>query len=96
VVGDEKVSVFGKYRPVVEDKVKALPADKAAELIEIQAAAKKDALVTVAIFPCIMLACYLLLIVYFKAQGGYKPKIIISEKEEALLMTGGAVAADEF
>ena len=46
--------------------------------------------VTTAIFPCVMLVCYLGLIGYFRLKGGYKPKIIISEKEEALLMTGGA------
>ena len=58
--------------------------------------AKKDALMTVAIFPCIMLVCYLGLIVYFKSQGGYKPKILISQEEEAKLMTGGATGPDEF
>ena len=38
-----------------------------------------------------MLVCYLGLILYFRSKGGYKPQIIISEKEEELLMTGGAV-----
>ncbi len=38
-----------------------------------------------------MFVCYLGLIVYFQAKGGYKPQIIISEKEEELLMTGGSV-----
>jgi hypothetical protein len=52
-------------------------------------------LTTVAIFPCIMLVCYLALIVYFKSQGGYKAKMLISESEEELLMTGGAVGPAE-
>ncbi|MFO0959193.1 MAG: MFS transporter [Isosphaeraceae bacterium] len=96
VVADEKVSLFGAYKPLKEGEVEQLPEAQKAEIDDIKAGAKKDALMTVAIFPCIMLVCYLILLGYFKTQGGYKPKILISEKEEQLLMTGGAVAADEF
>jgi hypothetical protein len=91
VVGEPKVSVFGTYKALDEKKVDALPAEQKAEIKEIEAAAKKNALMTVAILPVIMFICYLALILYFKSQGGYKPKIIISEKEEELLMTGGSV-----
>jgi len=35
--------------------------------------AKKSALMTVAVFPAIMLVCFLILIFYFRAKGGYKP-----------------------
>jgi hypothetical protein len=38
-----------------------------------------------------MLVCYLAMILYFRSKGGYKPQMIISEKEEELLMTGGAM-----
>ena len=43
-----------------------------------------------------MLACYLGLVLYFQTKGGYKPQILISEKEEELLMTGGAVGPAEY
>ena len=39
----------------------------------IQGNAKKGALKTVAIFPIIMLLCYIGLILYFRSKGGYKP-----------------------
>jgi hypothetical protein len=35
--------------------------------------AQHSALGTMAIFPCAMLACYLLMLAYFKTKGGYKP-----------------------
>jgi MFS family permease len=82
VIGDEKVSVFGRYRPVVAEKVAALDEAQTTELKGVQAEAKKSALTTVAIFPGIMLACYLALLLYFRSKGGYKPQVILSEKEE--------------
>jgi hypothetical protein len=91
VIGDLKPSIFGDYKPINMTKVEKLPEIDKELVTNIQDASKRNVLVVTAIFPAIMLVCYLCLIVYFKAKGGYKPKIIISEKEEALLMTGGAM-----
>ena len=91
VVAGEKASVFGAYQPLDPEKVNELPAEEQATVEGVQAEAKKDALMTVAIFPCVMLAGYLALIVYFQMRGGYKPKVLVSDKEEALMMTGGTV-----
>ncbi len=99
VVGDTKTSVFGSYQALDEAKVAALDpgvADKKDQvqknlIEEIGFDAKKNALATVAILPCIMFASYLALILYFRSKGGYKPQMIISDKEEELLMTGGAM-----
>ncbi|MBX6313180.1 MAG: MFS transporter [Isosphaeraceae bacterium] len=96
VVDGEKLSVFGTYRPIDPKRVEALPAAQQKQVAAIQETAKKDALMTVAIFPCIMFACYLGLLLYFQAKGGYQPQTLITEKEEELLMTGGAVGPDEF
>jgi len=96
VIGEPKVSVFGTYRSVDDKKKDALPADQQAKINTIDASAKKNALATVAILPCIMFAAYAALILYFKSKGGYKPQTLISEKEEELLMTGGAPTADGF
>ena len=96
VIGEPKTSVFGTYRSVDDKKKDALPADQQAKITSIDVAAKKNALATVAILPCIMFACYAALILYFKAKGGYKPQILITEKEEALLMAGGAPAPDGY
>ena len=72
VLGDEKTSVLGRYRAVDPDKVTALSAESKAIVDETTATAKKDALGTMAIFPGIMLACYLVLIAYFQSRGGYR------------------------
>lgn len=88
---EEKTSVYGKYKALDPAKVAKLEGDEKAEVAGITDAAKRNVLLTVAAFPCVMLACYIGLVLYFRSKGGYRPQIIISEKEEALLMTGGAL-----
>jgi MFS family permease len=87
----EKTSVYGNYKALDPAKVAKLEGDEKAEVVAIEDAAKRNVLLTVAAFPCVMLVCYLGLVLYFRSKGGYKPQIIISEKEEEMLMTGGAV-----
>ncbi len=71
VAGPEKTSVFGTYNSLEEDKIKALSEEEKKAVTDAKDLSKKNALSTVAIFPCFMLACYVLLILYFKAKGGY-------------------------
>ena len=96
VIQPPKQSIFGPYSAVDQKKVDALPEASKAEVTTIQDASKRNVLVVTAIFPCVMLACYLGLVAYFRSKGGYKPQVIISEKEEELLMTGGAAGPSEF
>ena len=96
VIQEPKQSVFGEYRAVDPKKVDALAEGPKAEVTAIQEAAKRNVLVVTAIFPGVMLVCYLGLIAYFRSRGGYKPQIIVSEREEELLMTGGAVGPAEY
>jgi hypothetical protein len=42
-----------------------------------------------------MFVCYMILILYFKFQGGYKPQILVTEKEEEGIMMGGVAAPSE-
>ena len=72
VIGEEKTSVFGKYRSIDQEKRAALSTVEEDVIKTIDASAKQNALLTVAIFPTIMFFCYLILIFYFKAKGGYK------------------------
>jgi len=81
IVAEEKTSVFGKYKPLNQDKVATLSSDEKSIIESITAVAKKNALATVAIFPTIMLVCYLILIFYFKAKGGYKA-VVLEEQTE--------------
>jgi len=72
VVGGEKTSVFGKYRAVDQNKTSLLNSNEKNIITSITATAKKNALMTVAIFPAIMLLSYLILIFYFSRKGGYE------------------------
>jgi MFS family permease len=71
IAGAEKESVFGSYHPIDSEKVKSLPVEDQDQVKAAKELSKKEALRTVAIFPCFMLACYVILILYFKAKGGY-------------------------
>ncbi len=73
VIGEEKLSVFGKYQPIDNDKLAAASDDDKAVIKGVQDGAKKNALYQVAIFPIVMLVGYILMILYFKSRGGYKP-----------------------
>ncbi len=68
----EKKSVFGRYNSLDLDGVAEADQEDQDVIMGIQNTAKKSALATVAIFPIIMLACYLFLIFYFRRKGGYK------------------------
>ena len=61
--------LLGAYDAVVPDKVTP---DVAADVAAATETARQQALATVAVFPLILLACYLLLMLRFRAQGGYR------------------------
>jgi MFS family permease len=69
----EKSGAFGRYEALDGAAVAAAPEPVRKAIAQVQSAAKKDALRTVAIFPLFMLLCYLGLLVYFRSKGGYKP-----------------------
>lgn len=69
----EKFGVFGAYLSLDQAALVAGPTEDREVVRQIQGKAKKGALMTVAIFPVIMLLCYILLILYFRSRGGYKP-----------------------
>ena len=96
VIQPPKNSVFGEFRAVDPKKVEELPEAERAQVTAIQDASKRNVLVTTAIFPAVMLVCYIALVVYFRTRGGYKPQIILKEHEEELLMAGGAQGPAEF
>ncbi|MEP0842690.1 MAG: MFS transporter [Phycisphaerae bacterium] len=96
VVADQaKMSVFGPYRPIDQAKVAALTESEKATVKDVQESAKKSALARVAILPVIMLVCYLILIVYFRAQGGYKAEVLAGHGAEDKKFTGGVEGPTE-
>jgi MFS family permease len=56
----------------------------------------RTALKLTALVPAVMALIYLGMILHFKSRGGYRPQMLISKHEEALLMTGGVSGPAEF
>ncbi len=76
---EEKKSILGNYRALdLACLEQATEAEKEA-ITKVQNDAKKTALRTVAIFPLIMLACFLGLWLWFRSRGGYKPVVLARE-----------------
>ena len=79
-VNKEKTGLFGSYKVLDLDKLSEANPAIVQTIVHTQEGAKKDALKTVALFPILMLVCYIALIFYFKLKGGYKP-ILLVDKE---------------
>lgn len=67
-----KTTIFGGIVALDPEKEKEATEEEAASIAPLKRQATKGALKTVAIFPVIMLVCFVILIVYFKSKGGYK------------------------
>jgi hypothetical protein len=80
-VVEDKQGVFGAYKAVSPEKKATLDEKETEALGAIEAAAPQATLKTTALFPAVMLACYLLIIFYFKGRGGYKPVDILEESK---------------
>ena len=65
---------LGDYTAIDDKKVDGL--DNAEEVKEVVKKGKQSALAKMTVFPAFMLICYILLILYFKSQGGYKAQTI--------------------
>lgn len=69
----EKSSVFGAYQAVDAQREAALPSAEQATLTAVTGLVQKETLGKVAVLPVCMFTAYLLLWVYFRSRGGYKP-----------------------
>jgi len=76
IMGEERMSVFGRYRPVDSKKLAAASKEEQEIVKRLRETAKKDALATVAIFPTIMFVSYIGLIIYFRRRGGYRAELL--------------------
>ncbi|MCB1278253.1 MFS transporter [Prosthecobacter sp.] len=82
VEGAAKPTIFGSTPGLDQEKIKALDAASANELNAVQADSKRGAFTNIAVLPAFMLVCYLVMLFYFRARGGYKP-VAISQEPEA-------------
>jgi hypothetical protein len=87
--------VFGRLDAVDPERMKTLSDEQLGTVTAISEKAKKEALATVAIFPGIMLICYLILIAYYRSQGGYKAEVLVGHEAEDKKFTGGVAAPVE-
>ena len=94
-VVEEKRWVFGTLEAVDPQKAESLGPAEQEQIDSITAVAKQNALATVAIFPVIMLFCYVALFLYFRAKGGYQAEVLTGHDHPELdaKFTGGVVGA---
>ena len=85
---DQKEGLFGRYLALDQTKLATASDDDKAAIAQVQADAKKSALKTAAIFPCIMLISYLALILYFRSRGGYRVEKLHPSEQDFALETG--------
>jgi len=95
IIDAEKMSVFGAYSPVNQQKVDRLPEAERTQVQTVRDEAKKAALAGVAGFPVFMLVCYLILILYFRAKGGYKAEVLAGHEAKDERFTGGTEGPGE-
>jgi len=91
LVWTEKTSLIGEYRAIDREKLDRLTDQERAVLERVDAEVKKGALSWVAIFPVFMLVCYLGLIRYFRARGGYRAEVLQRQGARDEKGTGGTV-----
>jgi MFS family permease len=73
----------------------ALPEAQKAEIATVAAGSAQKALKNMALFPGIMLAGYIILIVYFRARGGYAAQVLTGHAAEDKKFTGGVAGPVE-
>jgi len=69
----DKTGLFGAYKAIDETKVAAISDAEKKTLTAAKGGVQQATLAKVAIFPVLMLLCYLGLFFYFRSRGGYKP-----------------------
>lgn len=89
VVGEERLSVFGRYRSVDGAKVAEM-GDETRELVgEVRDSSKQRALRTIVVLPVGMLVVYLGLLLYFRSKGGYRAEVLAGHEAEDKKFAGG-------
>lgn len=73
-----KKGPLGEFEKLDQSKVETLPEDQQTLVTTEVAEAKRMSLRWMAVLPAIMFLCYLALIFYFRAKGGYKPEELTS------------------
>ncbi len=73
---DERFGIFGAYRAVDPQLLGAADAAAQQAVTEARDDAKQAALLQVAAMPLVVCVCFVILILYFRSRGGYRPEDI--------------------
>ena len=91
----EEPGVFGTKAVVNQSKLTALPEEERHAFDAVQSHAQQSALAKIAVLPAMMFVCYLILIAYFRARGGYEAQVLTGHAAEDDEFTGGLPAPGE-
>jgi hypothetical protein len=103
VLQEKSIYEVIKYKTISDDKLDVL-LDKLSgdqkeaaseEIANVRRRSSQGALANMTVFPFIMLVGYLLLIVYFRSQGGYEAQVLTGHAAEDEKFTGGVEGAVE-
>lgn len=81
-VTEERSGFFGDYKVIDPDRLSVAPPETVRTISTVREDAKKDALRTVSIFPVVMLAGYVFMILYYRSRGGYKAVLLPPAKQQ--------------
>jgi MFS family permease len=96
-VASQQEGLFSSYQYVDKTKFAAAGASEAqrAEFVALESDVKQHALTKIAVLPMIMCICYLILIAYFRARGGYRAQVLTGHEAQDEKFTGGTVGPVE-
>lgn len=83
------VGIFGPYNALDQSKKATLNAADLEKVTTMEAQSKQSTLATIAIMPVMMFVCYLILVIYFRSQGGYQAEVLLGHAAEDEKFTGG-------
>jgi hypothetical protein len=88
---EQKEGLFSQYEFVDKSKLASanLNDAQAAELETLESQTKQHALGKIAVLPAVMCVCYLGLIAFFRARGGYRAEVLTGHAAEDEKYTGG-------
>ncbi|MCC7083596.1 MAG: MFS transporter [Pirellulales bacterium] len=98
-VGETQTSIFGplfgETKKLNQSAYRDLSIEQQQAVDQVQVAAKQGTLAKVAVLPAIMFVCYLGLIFYFRAKGGYQAQVLAGHAADDERFTGGTVGPVE-
>jgi len=88
-IADTKTGLFSEYQYIDKTKFSELSEEQVEKLESIEQETKQHALAKIAVFPSIMLVCYIGLILYYRSRGGYRAEVLTGASAEDEKFTGG-------